>query len=533
MPLTSYPPARMNTAMLTVMVRSELRLRLRRFSSMITILVLIVLTWLMVVDQKTGLTLLCVDGARFLYDSAALALGSAVMGAMLFSLAGFYLVRGRTGEDMRAGCAAVLAASPVSNSAFLLGRWLGGVLYLTALLLPFLLTMLIMQRVRGVGPIMISPYLQTYALVLLPTIMYIVSLATLFDACAPLMGKRGDVLYFFLWAAQFSLLPLLANNHFNHFSGWSALLLIDFSGLISVITQLAALFHASTVNGIAPFNQALPALTMPPDFWTAKLMFTRMAAAILGCLPLLLAIAVFHRYSPDRVKYSKARRRGSLAAVINRLLRPFSRAAQPLFALAARVPGLGGHVLAELALTLAVNPAAILALAGFTLIGTICVASALPGILTAAIGFWGILISDLSTRDYQADLEPMTAAVAGGAQQRYLRQWLASVLLGLALAATVLLRWLAHQPLRALALVSGVLMVSALASLLGRTSRTSRTFLALFLSGLYLSLNVTGVAAFDFFGINGAATAASITLQCWIGLAACAAGIFYHRQRAQ
>jgi hypothetical protein len=72
------------------------------------------------------------------------------------------------------------------------------------------------------------------------------------------------------------------------------------------------------------------------------------------------------------------------------------------------------------------------------------------------------------------------------------------------------------DPLRACALVCGVFALAAFATLLGRTSGSSRTFLALFLFGLYVSVNVSRGAWADLVGFHGNATIASSL--AWAGL---------------
>src|SRR5206468_12532806 len=64
--------------------------------------------------------------------------------------------------------------------------------------------------------------------------------------------------------------------------------------------------------------------------------------------------------------------------------------------------------------------------------------------------------------------------------------------------------------LRAAALLAGVFALSALCSLLGRASGSARTFLALFLVGLYMSISVDKVAPVDVIGFHGAATMPSV-----------------------
>jgi hypothetical protein len=495
------------------MLQAELRLRLRRTGTLVTLLALVALTWAMVPDPASGQAMISVDGARARYTSTCLALCSALLAALAFGLAGFYLLRGRMGEDLRSGVGMALAATPVGNGVFLLGRWLASVAYLCVLVLVFQLAMLAMHVLRGEGPIEPAIYLQTYGLVLLPVILFSASMALLFDAWGPLTGKAGDVLYMLLFLAQMGAVLAVITRP----GQWSPALLVDFAGSGSVVKLLQMALHTNEVSiGSAPFDPALAPLVLPAVPWDAAMAGSRIGCALLAMLPLLPALALFHRYEPQKVRIA-ARADGvarwSPLALLNRALRPLSRAAAPLYALAARLPGVPGEAVAVLALALSANPAAVAAVLVLQLCGWSVDGAALPGVLIAATAIWGILVSEFSVRDLRYGVDAIAAAAPGGGLRRYGAQWLAALLLGALLTAPVGLRWLAQAPLLAAALASGLCMLAAAAALLGRASRGSRTFLALFLFGLYVATQTRGVPALDVVGFNGAATAASVLWQ--------------------
>ena len=91
----------MSPSFLATLARTEVRLRMRRLSTVVVLLGVVALSWLMLGDPAEGATLISVGEARVLYTSSALSLGGASLGGLLFSLAGFFLVRGRIAEDLR------------------------------------------------------------------------------------------------------------------------------------------------------------------------------------------------------------------------------------------------------------------------------------------------------------------------------------------------------------------------------------------------------------------------------------------------
>lgn len=213
------------------------------------------------------------------------------------------------------------------------------------------------------------------------------------------------------------------------------------------------------------------------------------------------------------------------------LLRLLSCLARPLFPLAARLPGWGGPALADVALTLTASPSAIAALLVAVAASVIVPAQALGAVVLAGGAVWGIVASDISTRDFHAATEEMTGAVEGGRLRRYLRQFAATAMLGLMFAGVAAGRFALHDPVRAGAVVAGVLALAALANMMGRGSRTPRLFMALFLFGLYVAVNAIKVPMIDAVGFNGVATAQSALAWLAIDCAALAGGFALNQRR--
>ncbi len=512
------------------LAHNEVRLRLRRLSTLFALLAVVLISWTVIVDPSSGHTLIAVNDQRVLYTSSAMAMGSAAMCGMMVALGGFYLVRGRISEDIRSGVGSVIGATPVGNATFLAARWLGAVAYLAVLVLVLMCTTMICQLVRGDGPVRVWVYLQAFVLVIGPSIIWAASCALLFDSVAFLLGKGGDVLYFFVW--MFQLIGVIQLT--LHSSDVAPSMLLDFSGTIAAASILQVHLNTTHISiGGNEFNASLAPLVLADTLWTVKMTLLRVAAAGLALLPLLPAAWLFHRYSPDRIKVSRARVRRSPLTILNELLRPLSRLVRPLLVLSTYLPGMAGQLVADVALTLLATPSAVLALLILLPASVLAEQLALGGVLMAAVALWGILVSDVSTRDHTTGTAEMTSSVTGGAVRCYMRHYAASVAMGLLFMAPIALRFATVQPIRALAVVAGILGLSAFASMLGRTTNTSRTFLALFLFGFYVSVNAVKVPMLDAFGFNGVATLASSMTLLAAGAAALAAGFAWSRHQAR
>ena len=521
----------MNFHLVKILVLTETRLRLRRLSTLVVLLAVIAISWAMTPDPASGMTLMSIEEARVLYTSSMLAFGTASLASLLFGIGGFYLVRGRISEDLRSGTGSVIGATQVSNGLFLFSRWLGGVVYLLAMVAGLLGTTLVCHLLRGEGPIQLLVYLQTYCIHLLPMVFFCVSCAILFDSVPGLMGKAGDVIYFLLWIAQISIMAKM-DEPASHLG--SPLLLLDFMGLATGMINLKTFLLTDHLSlGVSSFDATLPTIILPSALWTAQIIWMRCASAVVALLPLLPAIFLFHRYSPDRVKLSNTRKRRNPLDIVNGWSRPFAALVRPWFKISAVVPGLAGRVMADIALSFMTSPSAILMLVIVLVASLFSSTRYLSGVLIAAVVFWGVMISDISTRDFQANVEELTGAVPGGIAQRYLRQFATAAVLGLLFMGLIAFRWSFIEPMRAAALISGVLSLSALATLFGRCSGTARTFLALYLFGVYVALNATNVALLDVVGFNGAANLASMKIQLGIAVLSLTAGYLYNRLRAQ
>ena len=503
------------------LVLNEWRLRSRRISSLVILLAVVAVSWLMVLDPKTGVAMMVTGKQRVAYESQALAFATTLIASLLFGLAGFYLARGRSQEDLRTGTAGVLAATPVTNAQLIGVRWLGAFGFLFSLGTVVMLTIWVLQLVRGDGPLQPWPYVQMLVLGLAPGLMLCASLAVLADAWAPLMGKRGDLLYWVFWMAQFAFVPASLGSGVHQLSGWQV---FDVNGMSPLLVSVSRLLDVQSLSvGGAPFDPNLPLLHMPEGLWSRELVALRLGAMMVALLPLVPAVLRFHRYAPDLVKARSATGRWRVVLALQWLLRPVLRpltlAIGLMLRTAARLPGLPGRWLADVSLLMLSQPLLSLAMLAGALASAVAPAHAVPALLAATLAAWGVAIAEVSSRDLQSGTLALASALPGGGTERAWRQALAALGLGLVLALPALLRELGTAPVQVLACVAGLIFLAVAATWLGRLTQGPRTFLAIFLFGLYLDLNKTGVAALDVLGLVGDATAGSAAAYGLSGLA--------------
>jgi hypothetical protein len=301
----------------TAIAIAEVRIRSRRVSTLVVLLAIIAISWLMVPDPASGMTMMAINDARVIYDSQCLALAGSTLMSTLLSLAGFYLVR---------GVSAALACAPISNLHFLIDRWLGALAYLALLAGLCMVSLFALHAVRSDSPILLHIYLEHFVLILAPEIVLVASLAILFEAWSPLMGKVGDVLYFMLWAVTLGL----SGSVGSHVTASVPLALwSDFSGLGTVIYGLHHLVHTTRISiGVASFDAGLAPVQIAGNFWTISMLLMRLICAVVALLPLALAQLLFHRFSPDRISSRLFRSHRSLLTILNGVLVPIARLAR-------------------------------------------------------------------------------------------------------------------------------------------------------------------------------------------------------------
>lgn len=519
------------THLIKTLVMNEVKLRSRRFSTVVILILVAALARLIIGAGSSDLSLIVINQTRTLYNSSSLALGTACLFSPLLGLLSFYLTRGRIAEDARFGIGAVIASTRISNTSFIFSRWLGAVAYLVFILTAYLITVVALQIIRGDSVVQLVVYLKVYGIVLLPVIFFGASCAILFDSVPLLMGKAGDVIYFFMWVYEVSMLDKVGHASVSNLP---PAMILEGLGMSIVELMVRTQFTVNTITvGLGTFNPALAPNVIELAELPNTLLAYRAITTVLSLLPMLLAIPLFHRFSPDKIKLSNIRKRRTPFEVINTWLRPVSRLARPFFSFAARTPNLLGQVVAEVAVSLVNSPLAIIAMLVLTFLASVINVDGLPVILLIASALWGVLISDLSTRDYQAQLSEMGDSVLGGAYRRYLRQFAASMMLGLLLFGVVLIRWSLHAPHFAVALLAGLIFMSALASMLGRLTRTPKTFLAPFMFWFYLAIQTKGAPYFDILGFSLSASNNSILLYSALGIGCLLFGLAYNQYKAR
>ena len=149
----------------------------------------------------TGDASLILGDYRGVLNSAWIGAQMTLVLTVFLSLFGFYLVKNSIERDTQTGVGQIIATTPISRPAYLIGKWLSHFLLLgvmVAILAAAALVMQLFGREAALDPwALLAPFL----LVALPCMGFIAGLAVLFESIPFLRGGLGNVIYFFLWMA--------------------------------------------------------------------------------------------------------------------------------------------------------------------------------------------------------------------------------------------------------------------------------------------------------------------------------------------
>ena len=480
---------------------TDLRLRLRRPATLWLILILSGLAYVLIPDPATGRALMVVDGARALYTSQVVALATAGLASLFLTFAGFYLSSNTIRRDLIARTGGIIAATPVSSGAYLVGKFCGGAAYLGLITGVYVLNVMAMHLLRGEGPLEPFTYFLTYALALGPAIIVVAALALMFECVPPLSGRLGDVLYFFIWAV------LLAMGAMSEGGGTGRYL--DVMGLGFIMRQVHAVSNSQHLAiGMTPFRSDLPPWVLPPIPLSFATLLPRLTVALLAVPILIVARLFFHRFDPARVKSGRQGGGNGLIRQISTLIKPVTRVVSSIGArLVPAAPSVLRSVLAETIMTLCQSPLVLLswfAVVGTTIVGNdVTVRHTLPLVIAIILA---VALADLSTRDRIAGTLPMLYAMPRIKPDYAFIKLGGASLLALLFCLPPAIRIAFSAPGSALSLLIAAGFMGALATALGMITRTPKTFMGVFMLFLYLVHNGAQVPGLDFAGWNGVAT---------------------------
>jgi ABC-type transport system involved in multi-copper enzyme maturation permease subunit len=493
---------------IAAIVRADFLIRFRRLSTVIVFLLLSGFAYIWIPDAATGRTLMQINGARVLYNSAAIGMGTSMLASIFIGLFGFYVVSNAVRRDVTSRCGYVIASTTMRTSEYILGKFLGNVVFLTTFIAGYMAASMAMLLVRGEAPLEPLIFMKQYAIVTPSTIVFISVAAIVFESIPWLSGRVGDVLYFFFYAASLGIVV----NMMVHGGGGLARY-FDFSGFGYLMEQTQRNFHTQAMSiGASSFDPRKGPLIIDGFHLAGDAWATRLVSTITPIPMLLLARAFFHRFDPARIRAAGAKGKRGWMRSFNALTKPFVR---PLAAIPVR-----GAAMTDAMMTFAMTP-----FAGVALIGITIAAVATPKSLPITFAIAAILIADIASRDRRAGTTPLLSASPRLRENIVLWKFASAAIV----AAILLIAPLIQSGVK---LFPAILFIAAAATSLGIISGNPKSFIVLFLTFWYVVVNDAGkTKSLDFAGFYAAPAIGVTMMYAGIAFAFIATAAIVHRVR--
>ncbi len=278
--------------MLCQLSLADFRERTRRSSFTITLLGVLFLGYLVITGKYT----IQFGPYRTPYDSVWVGTLMAVCSTILLTILGFYFVRGSIKRDRQTEVGQIIAATPLSNSTYILSKFASNVVVLwsmTAMLAVMaFLTLIVRNEAGGIN---LAAFALPFLLISLPAMAFVAAAAVLFDTVRMLRGSIGNAVYLFL--AEFCLVMGMLEFRLIDIGGVSL-----FAG--SVETAASAAFPGENIPlmaGFAMFDtefqyEVYKTFSWEGIRWSAEVISSRLIWVASGCAVAGFAVAFFDRF---------------------------------------------------------------------------------------------------------------------------------------------------------------------------------------------------------------------------------------------
>lgn len=506
-------------------VEAEVRTRLRSTGTLIALASMLLGAYLWIPTpggKATSISWQLADGRLQTSVHSAAYIGSAMsfLAGFFAVAAGFYLVAGSIRRDRERRIGAILAATPLPNAAYLLGKYLSHVAYL-ALVVSLIVPIGVYHFLRfGIGPFDALAFFGPLVLLTLPGIAFVAAMAVLFDVTPGLSGRMGLVIWFFVLSIVAAALPIAQAR--NSATGVTDRLpIFDPMGGTSVAVLIARSLpqakQGSISTGLIFREQVIPAVAwrgLPLD---ARFIAIRLAGVLWALPPLGLSLLLFDRFDPARRRLTLRRKAKSVSApAALSLLDPVTQAVASSGTASSVVSPTASF--AKLA-PVTPRPSAFLAIAAdavllwktgsilrWAVVILVILAAVLPAAAAPMVGAGFLLllaplISEASCRESLAGAEALVFSQPGVPRSGVLWKLGSVGLFVVVVSLPFLLRALLTSPAQGFAALSGLLFVAALAVSFGSLSGGGKLFVGLYLALWYAALN--RVPYLDFCGLFG------------------------------
>lgn len=242
---------------------------------------------------------------RGVYNSAWVGTQIAIWATLWLVGVGFFLVRNAVERDVQTGVGQIIATTPLTKVAYVLGKVLSNLAVLATMVVVLVFAAGIMQFLRGEDTHLdlwqlVSPFL----FMTVPAIVFVAALAVLFECVRWLRGAVGSTIYLL-----FFVLVIIVS--FGDGSGGSGL--FDLLGVSSSLQQIQTAMRAAVPSVTRGIDIGTSAARLPPrtflwqgNVWSSQVVEQRLLWLVIALMVMLLAALFFSRFDPTREKRVRA-----------------------------------------------------------------------------------------------------------------------------------------------------------------------------------------------------------------------------------
>ncbi len=288
---------------IVALARADFRERVRRYSFLLTLLFAIFLGY----AAATGRISLQLGGYRGVYTSAWIGALVAMVTTCFVSLVGFYIVKSTVERDRVTGVGQILAATPLSKTSYVLGKFASNFAVLAGMLVVLAICAVLMQVLVGEERAF-HPYslLAPFVYVAIPALLLTAAMAVLFEVTPILRGGPGNIAWFFVWAILGIGLPEISGHH-----------KLDPLGVMTIADDMmaGARAHIPGYKNAFAFQLADKPAKIVPGFhwqgvhWTAEHILLRGCWVLVAVMVVLAAAVIFDRFDSQRLRVPKEKKK--------------------------------------------------------------------------------------------------------------------------------------------------------------------------------------------------------------------------------
>ncbi|WP_055108690.1 ABC transporter permease [Paenibacillus ihumii] len=277
------------------LIKNNLIKQTRSYSFLIVVLLTLFLGYACVPSPSSGYQVFYIGGVRGIYNSAWLGGMVTMMSTLLIWLFAFFMLRSQISEDQRLKVGQIIAATPVTNFRYIIGKAISNYVVLLVIELILFLAFMGMQLIRGEDYyIRFADYWQPFVFIVMPSLFVLAALTVLFDVVPGLKGVVGNMIFFAIWVF-FSIVSIATPNSSLDVFGLD----IIRSDMVQEAMKEYSFLSTSEEGGsfgYYPVEGNSPTFVWQGVDWNSSLLIDRLIWVGVALLIILISSLVFNRF---------------------------------------------------------------------------------------------------------------------------------------------------------------------------------------------------------------------------------------------